>query len=99
MAHNKYIAVSYKLNTVDGNEKEFIEEATAERPFQFISGFGVTLEAFEREIIDIEKGGTFCFQLNKDEAYGDHERVSSTLKGRCFASTDILTMKTSLWMP
>ena len=73
MAHNKYIAVSYKLNTVDGNEKEFIEEATAERPFQFISGFGVTLEAFEREIIDIEKGGTFCFQLNKDEAYGDHK--------------------------
>ena len=73
MAHNKYIAVSYKLNTVDGNEKELIEEATAERPFQFISGFGVTLEAFEREIIDIEKGGTFCFQLNKDEAYGDHE--------------------------
>ena len=51
MAHNKYIAVSYKLNTVDGNEKEFIEEATAERPFKIISGFGVTLKAYEREII------------------------------------------------
>lgn len=73
MSNNKYIAVSYKLNTVDGSEKEFIEEATAERPFQFISGFGVTLDAFEREIINIEKGGNFCFQLTKDEAYGDHE--------------------------
>lgn len=73
MSNNKYIAVSYKLNTVDGSEKEFIEEATAERPFQFISGFGVTLDAFEREIINIEKGGNFCFKLTKDEAYGDHE--------------------------
>ena len=41
---NKYISVSYKLYTVENGEREFVEEATAERPFQFLSGFGVTLE-------------------------------------------------------
>ena len=44
---NKYIAVSYKLYTVENGEREFVEEATAERPFQFLSGFGEKINRCE----------------------------------------------------
>jgi FKBP-type peptidyl-prolyl cis-trans isomerase SlyD len=74
---NKYIAVAYKLYSVDGDNKNLIEEATADKPFQFISGFGITLETFEKQIAALEKGEDFDFTLTKDEAYGDfvEERV------------------------
>ena len=32
-AQNKYIAVTYKLYTVEDGKKELVEEATTERPF------------------------------------------------------------------
>lgn len=70
---NKYIAVTYKLYTVENNENELIEETAAGRPFQFISGFGITLEAFEKQIEGLDKGADFDFTLTKEEAYGDYE--------------------------
>ena len=47
---NKYITVAYKLYTIEDGEKDLVEEAKAENPFQFISGLGTTLEAFESQI-------------------------------------------------
>ena len=70
---NKYIAVAYKLYTVENGTKELVEEATAERPFQFISGFGITLDAFEAKTIGLAKDEEFSFELSKDEAYGDSD--------------------------
>ena len=35
---NKYITVAYKLYVTENGKQEMIEEATAEHPFQFISG-------------------------------------------------------------
>lgn len=70
---NKYITVEYKLYTIDDNGRELVEQTTADRPFQFISGFGITLEAFEQHIAGLEKGEMFDFMLNKEQAYGDHE--------------------------
>ena len=70
---NKYITVAYKLYApMEGNDHELIEEATAERPFQFISGMGLALDAFERIITATEKGGSFDFTLSIDEAYGPY---------------------------
>jgi len=70
---NKYITVAYKLYAPMGdNPRELIEEATQERPFQFISGMGLALDAFERIITATEKGGTFDFTLSVDEAYGPY---------------------------
>ena len=71
---NKYIAVDYKLYTAENGESELVEETTKERPFQFISGFGITLEAFEQNISELAKGDTFDFTLTKEEAYGDFEQ-------------------------
>lgn len=70
---NKYITVAYKLYApMEGNDHELIEEATAEQPFQFISGMGLALDAFERIITATEKGGNFDFTLSIDEAYGPY---------------------------
>ena len=70
---NKFIAVSYKLYTIEDGEKELVEETTVGQPFQFLSGFGLTLEAFEEQIAGLEKGAEFDFELTKEEAYGDYE--------------------------
>ena len=70
---NKYIAVSYRLY-VDGEDgKELLEEATAEKPFYFITGFGIALDAFESKLLAKQKGDDFSFALEKEDAYGDYQ--------------------------
>lgn len=72
-AENKYITVAYKLYTVENDERDFTEEAPAEHPFQFISGLGLTLPAFETQIAGLAEGAEFDFTLTPDEAYGDYD--------------------------
>ncbi len=69
---NKYIAVSYKLYINGDGGQEMVEEATAEQPFHFISGFGIALDAFEKKMTAMQKGDDFDFVLEKEEAYGDY---------------------------
>ena len=71
MTH-KYIAVSYRLYVDGDNGREMVEEATAEQPFYFLTGFGIALDAFEKKLIDIPQGDDFNFSLEKEEAYGDY---------------------------
>ena len=70
---NKYIAVSYKLYAIDGDGKELVEEASADRPFQFITGFGVALDGFELSVEKLAKGDAFDFELPKELAFGDRD--------------------------
>lgn len=70
---NKYITLAYKLYTIENGEKEFTEEAPAEHPFQFISGLGLTLEAFENQVKDLKKGDKFDFTIKAEEAYGEYD--------------------------
>lgn len=72
-AENKYITVAYKLYTIEDGEKDFTEEATTEHPFQFISGLGMTLDAFESQIAGLNEGDKFDFTLSPAEAYGDYD--------------------------
>ena len=74
---NRYIAVAYKLYTTEDGETDMIEEATADRPFHFLTGFGIALDAFEKAVAGLNTGDAFDFTLTKDEAYGDYmdERV------------------------
>lgn len=70
---HKYLTVAYELYA--DNERgihELIEKAPAEHPFQFITGLGVALEAFENHVKDLDEGGTFDFTLTVDEAYGPY---------------------------
>lgn len=70
---NKFINVAYKLYTIEDGEKELVEEATAKRPFQFISGLGSTLEAFETQVAGLNKGDHFDFVIDKGDAYGEYD--------------------------
>lgn len=70
---NKYITLAYKLYSIEDGEKDFEEEATAEHPFQFISGLGLTLESFEDQVKDLNKGDKFDFTLKAEDAYGEYD--------------------------
>lgn len=70
---NKYITVAYKLYVTEDGKRDLVEEATKEHPFQFISGLGTTLEAFENQLKDLKPGDTFEFTIPHDQAYGEYE--------------------------
>lgn len=70
---NKYIAVAYKLYTNENGTETMIEEAPANRPFQFISGMGLALDEFEAKVAEMQKDEAFDFVLVKEQAYGEHE--------------------------
>ena len=69
---NKYITVAYKLYVMQDGKQELVEEATAEHPFQFISGLGTALERFENEITPLAEGDKFEFVIPCAEAYGEY---------------------------
>ena len=69
---NKYITVAYKLYVTENGKQEMIEEATAEHPFQFISGLGTALERFENEITPLNEGDKFDFVIPCAAAYGEY---------------------------
>ena len=48
---HKYINVVYQLYAIDEDgKKHLMEKVEEDRPFFFISGFGTTLDAFEKYI-------------------------------------------------
>ena len=73
ISDNKYVTLTYDLNVGEGDERELMEQATAERPLEFIFGTNSMLEAFEKQIEGLSEGDTFSFRLTPDEAYGDYD--------------------------
>ncbi len=73
ISENKYVTLYYDLNVGEGEERELMEQATAERPMEFIFGTNSMLEAFEKQLEGLSKGDTFSFQLTPEEAYGDYD--------------------------
>ena len=71
---NKYLSVSYQLYTVEENDKKSLIEQTEQgKPFQFISGFGVSLDAFEQHVLDLQPGEKFDFVVTPAEAFGEYD--------------------------
>lgn len=70
---NMYVTVAYDLYSDNAEGvHELIEKAPEEHPFQFISGMGLTLDAFEEKIMALQAGDNFDFTLSVDEAYGEY---------------------------
>lgn len=57
-----------RLNNEQG---EIIQKVDESRPFVQLLGAGTLLPAFEQNLGGLDKGDTFGFQLNADEAYGN----------------------------
>ena len=71
---SKYISVSYQLYSINAEGEKHLEEQTQQgKPFQFITGFGFTLDAFEQRIADLPQGRKFDFTLQPDEAFGQYD--------------------------
>lgn len=70
---NKNISVTYRLYTIDNEDSEFVEEASIVRPFQFISGLGLVLEPFEKQIRDLPCQSKFDFIIPASLAYGEYD--------------------------
>lgn len=71
---NKYLSVSYQLYSIDENGGKHLEEQTQQgQPFQFISGFGFSLDSFEQQIVALEQGAKFDFTLTPAQAFGEYD--------------------------
>ncbi len=71
---SKYITVSYQLYSINPEGEKHLEEQTQQgQPFQFVSGFGFTLDAFEKRIVDLPQGSKFDFTLTPAEAFGEYD--------------------------
>lgn len=70
---NKFVSVAYDLFATGEDGRHLVEKAPSDRPFNFISGFGVTIEGFERAVAGLEKDEAFDFTLTKEQAYGDYD--------------------------
>lgn len=70
---SKFLSVHYQLYTVspDG-QKDLEEQTTREHPFQFISGFGIALDAFEQQLVTLPPGSPFDFTLTPQQAFGPY---------------------------
>ena len=69
---NRFLSVAYQLYTVTDGEKSLEEQTGTDRPFEFITGYGIALDAFEKNLINTEKGKEFDFTLQPNEAFGEY---------------------------
>jgi FKBP-type peptidyl-prolyl cis-trans isomerase SlyD len=70
---HRFLAVHYQLHSVKDGERTLEEQTIREKPFQFISGFGVSLDALEQHVINLASGTEFNFTLTPAEAFGDYD--------------------------
>ncbi|MDO5664277.1 MAG: FKBP-type peptidyl-prolyl cis-trans isomerase [Bacteroidia bacterium] len=73
ISDSKYVTLTYDLNVGEGEERELMEQATTEKPLEFIFGTNSMLKAFEDNIYGLTEGDKFKFTLNPKEAYGDFD--------------------------
>lgn len=64
------VTLTYDLR-VDDENGEVVEQATEERPLQFLYGAGTMLPKFETHLAGLREGEPFNIRLNKDDAYGE----------------------------
>ena len=69
---NRYISATYQLYSVADGNKELVEQTSQASPFQFITGFGIALDAFETNLLGLESGTEFDFTLQPAEGFGEY---------------------------
>lgn len=70
---NNYIAVSYTLYASASGEENLVEQTQESRPFEFITGFGAALDAFEEKVLPMAAGAEFDLHFSKEQAFGEHD--------------------------
>lgn len=88
---NKFVSVSYELRTE--KDGELLETAGADQPLEFICGQGQTLEYFELNLLEKDKGDRFDFKIPTANAYGEvNEDMIVDLPKEIFQEVDAADM-------
>lgn len=66
---NKMVSLTYDLR-IEGANGELIEQATTEKPLNFVYGAGLMLPKFEALIEGLEQDSDFNINLPSEDAYG-----------------------------
>lgn len=64
------VTLTYDLRVEDENG-EVVEQATKEKPLEFLYGAGAMLPKFESELAGLREGEPFTIKLAKTDAYGE----------------------------
>lgn len=74
---HRFIAVTYQLYVDRAGQEVLEEESPACRPLKFYSGFGMMLEGFEKNLLNVQTDAVYDFTLTPEEGYGvyQEERV------------------------
>ena len=67
IANDTFVSLAYDLN-VDG---KVVDQATTEKPLEFVYGAGMLLPEFEKNIAGKEAGEKFEFTLSPADGYGE----------------------------
>ena len=70
---NRLISLAYQLYDTTDGEHTLVEQTADGRPFSFISGMGIALDAFEKQMENLSTGDNFDFTLAPEDAYGAYE--------------------------
>lgn len=71
-----YISTIYTLYSIDGQQHvEMEEQNDKQHPFRFVTGMGLTLDAFEEQLSRLQTGATYDFTLSPAEAFGSYEEA------------------------
>ena len=70
---NRLISLAYQLYDTTDGEHTLVEQTAEGRPFTFISGMGIALDAFEKQMENLSTGDNFDFTLAPEDAYGAYE--------------------------
>jgi FKBP-type peptidyl-prolyl cis-trans isomerase SlyD len=64
------VTLTYSLR-IDDENGELVEQATNEKPLEFLYGAGVMLPKFESQLAGLSEEEDFIIKLSKNEAYGN----------------------------
>ena len=70
ISKHSMVKLTYDLR-IDDENGEVVEQATEEKPLQFLYGAGVMLPKFETHLAGLKEGEPFTIRLSKNDAYGD----------------------------
>jgi len=70
ISKHSMVTLSYDLR-IDDEQGEVIEQATTDRPLQFLYGAGTMLPKFESHLAGLKQGEPFEIRLSKNDAYGE----------------------------